>query len=130
MLSLLEDAYQINDIGGTFRSLAIQPIRILVVFDDSTLVDLGVGDSEFSHGVGGELVDTSLLNKHVTVLTYLLCRPVSNTLFLMYTGQYAESIMLVKVVKLTIDYSKDWLSLNILLAKKNRGYKGKYLHSS
>ena len=54
----------------------------MVVLDGATLIDLGVGDGDLSHGVSRELADVDLLYEHVAVLSNFVCRPITYTLFL------------------------------------------------
>lgn len=82
VLRLLQHSNEIDDGRSIGRTLFLQPVSILVLFDGSALVDLCVGDGELSHRVCSKLCHLCQLNKHVTMLVDLLIGPVTNTLLL------------------------------------------------
>ena len=82
VLGLLQNTNEINDGSCIGRNLTIRPISVLIMFNHSAVVYLGVGDGKLSHGVGGVLAYTSLFYKHVTMLTDFVSWPIPDTLLL------------------------------------------------
>lgn len=82
VLCLLYHSNEIDNSRSICRHRIFHPIRILIVFDDSALVDLRVCDGELSHCVRSVVCDLCQLYEHVPLLDDLLSWPVTNTLFL------------------------------------------------